>query len=370
MKKLIFGGFVALALFIGSAAFLITKPGADKGSNNPSQIKGMIPNPQNAPMKPVGLAEANKRANVNRERADEARSSGETHVSVPVIVKERGAELGELPEKIDTVRSDPVSTPQIVEVIKYVYVQPEQQPKLTDFQEKLIEKQYNNILNNLPTGGFVVKHYEKGKRPEKSGNGVAAGRKYLIARAGDHAFARLTRGFNSDDPAAPIFVEIEDIDQYGVAGPLHNARLMGSISFSRTQAGVAFNSLTFANGQTIPIKAIAIREADARTGIAAKVDNHYLERYGALFLSSFIQGVGQVGQELVNQNRSIVYDGNGYYSSTANKTDWQKVGMGALLPVGQNLTSVLSQHINRPATMSSSVNTVVGIVFLEPVYSP
>ena len=370
-KTLALTGGLSLAVFLSAGVWLFSGSGYDRGGNTPSQIKGNRPNPENAPMKPVGSLEADKRAAANNEHSTRASEAGKSYVAPPVIADIRGPELGELPEKapdpIPQAPPQPIIQERIIE--KIVYVQAPQQPQLSKDQQDLIMTQIQKIVDTQPGGGFVVRTYLKGER-KQSGSGTgssASSRKFMIARAGDVAHGRLDRGFNSDDPAAPIFATIQDIDEYGRAGPLHFARMMGAISYSKNQAGIHFNSLTFADGQTIPIKAIAISVQDARVGIATDIDNHYLYRYGALFLSSFLQGVGQVGQTLVGSNRTVVYDGNEVISSSNNKTDWKQVGMGTLLPVGQTMASAFAQNVNRAPTLSSPQGMPMGIVFLEPV---
>lgn len=128
----------------------------------------------------------------------------------------------------------------------------------------------------------------------------------MLARTGGVIYARLDRAFNSDDPGAPIIVSLDDViyDQaQGTRnGPLTGMRLVGQISYSKNQAAISFNQIVTNSGQQFPITAIAVSEQQARTGVAADVDKHTLQRYSGLFLSSLIQGLGQVGQQLVQNN--------------------------------------------------------------------
>ena len=65
-------GGVVLMVALGSAAFILSEaPGADKGIGGASEIRGQTPNPPNNMMKPVGKAEADRRAGVNQQAADE-----------------------------------------------------------------------------------------------------------------------------------------------------------------------------------------------------------------------------------------------------------------------------------------------------------
>ncbi len=58
-------------------------------------------------------------------------------------------------------------------------------------------------------------------------------------------------------------------------------------------AALIFQTLIF-GGRTVLIQAMAIGDADARSGVAADVDHHTLERYGSLFIANLLQGAGEV----------------------------------------------------------------------------
>ncbi|MDX4076683.1 DotG/IcmE/VirB10 family protein, partial [Brucella sp. NBRC 113783] len=181
------------------------------------------------------------------------------------------------------------------------------------------------------------------------------------------------RGFNSDDPAAPIIVTLDDVIYDPASGtrngPLTGMRLVGNISYSENQSAIAFNQLVTVSGQQYPIKAIAVSENDARTGVATKVDRHTWSRYAGLFVSSLLQGAGQVANQLVQNNRDYVVS-DGVVVSNSNPVNYWQAGVAALQPLGNNLSTAARQHFNRPPTMSAPAGTGMGIVFLAPVVIP
>ena len=75
-KKLIAGGVLSLLSLVTAVVLLVNRSGYDTGGQTKTEIKGNIPNPANAPMKPVGRVEADRRATANRDRADTAKDSG------------------------------------------------------------------------------------------------------------------------------------------------------------------------------------------------------------------------------------------------------------------------------------------------------
>lgn len=385
------GGYVVLggvmaAMALGSAAFILsdTPHAHDRGGSGTSEIRGNSPNPPNDMMKPVGKPEADRRAGVNRQAADERSEKNKPYVAAAVIGETRGPMQGELPEepKAAPTEPEPESAP-VVEKIVYrdapaqiVYRDLPEEPKADPDDASGIKEQIKALLKPAP-GGFLVRSFEKGERPKPPGPAgpVISGpfgpgvRHVTVARSGDVAYAVLDRGFNSDEPGAPIFATITDLDELRRPGPLHDIRLMGEIVYSQTQASVRFNSMILRDGRQGPLQAVAITVDQAKTGVAADVDNHVLERYGSLVVAGLIQGAGQVGQQLTALNTNTYY-GGGYAVQSGRDINWTTAGMGAMMPVGQALTSAAARNFSRPPTLSSPINFPIGIVFLQPVVVP
>ncbi|NGM38051.1 MULTISPECIES: DotG/IcmE/VirB10 family protein [Methylobacterium] len=383
-------GGVVLVAALGSAAFILSDaPGIDRGAGGASEIRGTTPNPVNNMMQPVGKAEADRRAGVNRQAADERAGTGKPYVAPTVIAESRGAQLGEMPDANPPPALRPVEpVPPVVQerivyrdrdVVQVVYKDVPVQPTADPEQVAAINEQIKALLKPSP-GGFVVRSFAKGERPKPPEPRAAAApvvtgpfgpgvRHATVARAGDVAYAVLDRGFNSDDPGAPIFATIVDLDERQQPGPLNGIRLMGQIVYSQTQASIRFTTMILQDGRQGPMQAIAITVDQARTGVAEDVDNHVLERYGGLVVAGLLQGVGQVGQQLTQLNTQTVL-GNGFAVQSGRNIDWITAGMGATLPVGQAMTSAAARSFSRPPTLSSPVNFPIGIVFLQPVVVP
>lgn len=384
------GGYVALGgvmalMALGSAAFILSdSPHAhDRGGTGASEIRGNTPNPPNDMMKAVGKPEADRRAGVNRQAADERSDKGRNYVAQAVIGETRGPMQGELPEepKAAPVEQEPEPAPVVEkivyrDVVRDVYRDVPESPTADPDETAGIKEQIKALLKPAP-GGFMVRSFEKGERPkppEKAGPVITGPfgpgvRHVTVARSGDVAYAVLDRGFNSDEPGAPIFATITDLDELRRPGPLHDIRLMGEIVYSQAQASVRFNSMILRDGRQGPLQAVAITADQAKTGVAADVDNHVLERYGSLVVAGLIQGVGQVGQQLTALNTNTTY-GGGYAVQSGRNIDWTTAGMGVMMPVGQALTSAAARNFSRPPTLASPINFPIGIVFLQPVVVP
>jgi intracellular multiplication protein IcmE len=235
-----------------------------------------------------------------------------------------------------------------------------------------------------PSGGFAMTYYAKpapvpGLAPQNAALTVQrpAGRNsrgqaenYVIAKPGDVTYATIDRAFNSDDPQAPIFATIHDIDGLGQRGPLDGVRLIGAITYSNKQGAIQFNQAYLADGRPLALRGMAISEDTARTGIAKDVDTHDFERYGSLLLATLTQGAGQVGQMLVQNNQQLSTNpATGAISLSQNIQPYQ-LGLAAALPLGQALTAAAAQGFNRPPTISGPAGMGIGVVFLDPVAVP
>lgn len=196
-------------------------------------------------------------------------------------------------------------------------------------------------------------------------------RLYAVARAGDTVYASLDQGFNSDDPQAPIFATVYDVDGAGQSGPLHGIRLIGQIVYSTNQAAIQFTQIVLVDGRQYPLKAYAISPRDARTGVSRDVDDHAFERFAGLFAGALIQGAGQAGQLLLQTNRNLVIDPvTGFAASSPGGGLRTQAALGALLPLGQTATAVGAQNFNKPATIAGAPGLPIGVVFLEPPALP
>ena len=196
---------------------------------------------------------------------------------------------------------------------------PQLSPQQTYMQDQAAVQRINAQIDAMlaqPNGGFAVTYYAKPLPPprERDGRDGRGGEaqqqpqqkelqpgevkrdrygnaeKYVIARAGDTVYATLDRAFNSDDPGAPIFATIHDVDEVGIQGPLDGVRMIGTIHYSTSQGAIQFEKGYLPDGRPLEVKGLAISEDTARTGIAKNVDNHELQRYGTLLFATLVQG--------------------------------------------------------------------------------
>ncbi|WP_234053779.1 MULTISPECIES: DotG/IcmE/VirB10 family protein [unclassified Xanthobacter] len=381
-------GAVGVVVAFGVVMVLVDKRSEDQGGVATTSLE-RAPTTRNNPLTPVGPSEASKRAVVNAEQAAAAQAKSGTYQAPPVIVATEPPRKTEVPpeftpqlgrEQVPLPR--PLGQPTVAPPATFgtptiIYAYP--QPLADQDIRKQVESQILAIMKP-PEGGFVSRPFAKPQVQAAAAGGVGAGgagmsggsssETILAARSGDVAWATLDRGFNSTDPQAPIFATIFDYRDGQATGPLHGARVLGQITYNKDQAAVTFNSLILPSGYQIPIRGLGITDADGRTGIAAQVDYHTLERYSGLLVAGLIQGAGQVGQEMVSNNSSYYVTSSGAYMQVPSTPTLLEAGMAALQPVGQALSSAASQVFSKPATISSPRGMGLGIVFIQPVTVP
>ncbi len=402
---ILMGGVAAAAMLGGAGYVLLDKPKQDLGGGAPTSIQASGTVPKHDILGAVGSREATKRANANGDASTGALKKGVTFVAAPVIAEAKAATVlddgdefvrrkavpplapAPAPPPVKVAADMPEVRERVVE--KYIYVQAPQPAAVPTPSSQSLQR-INSQIEALLTpaqGGFVEQHYAKPQRTEVaavSGSAVAVARgsglggaggygagAVVVARAGNTVYATIDRAFNSDDPQAPIFATIYDIDAAGEAGPLHGIRMTGQITYSRENAAILFTQAVLQDGRQIPLRAIAVSEQTARTGIAGNVDNHVIERYGSLLVAGLIQGAGQVGQVLVQGSQNILVNPlTGVIAASQNHAPYYQAGLGAVLPVGQALTAAATQNFARPATISAPAGMGVGVVFLDPVALP
>ncbi|MFG1270587.1 DotG/IcmE/VirB10 family protein [Xanthobacter sp. DSM 14520] len=395
LGKLKIAGAAAAVVVAFATVFVLTdRKRDDLGGVASSKVAGGAPVAKNDTMAPVSPSEASKRATTNAQSAEAAQVKERSYVAPPVIMATEGPRRGDDLAPPAPPAAAPSSTAAPVPPVQqqptyasagaqqgptiiYAYPQPLADQEL----RKRVESQITSVLKPMD-GGFVLRSFQQPAPAPAAGAGIAGsagsaqvGRTagtpgVLAARSGDVAYATLDRGFNSIDPQAPIFATIFDYREGQAVGPLHGARVLGQITYNREQAAVTFSSLIMPSGYQVPIKGIGITETDGRTGVAQNVDYHYLERYSGLLVAGLIQGAGQVGQQLVQNNQGYVVTGTGTYVSNSSPTTLLQAGLAALQPVGNALSNAAAQQFNKPNTISSPPAMGLGIVFIEPLQIP
>lgn len=390
-------GGTALAVFglLGGGGYLLYKSRTvDNGVGNLAQVAS-APNVKNDSMAPVGAAEADRRATLNDELANEAAEKGDSHVAKTVIAEKYqvGDERDPYTDELAAAKKPEATEapkPEVQVVEKIVYRDPPQTDPVIDPDTLGRIQSQINYAQKPPQSRFVAMTFRKPEpaQPKQAANAGAAtagtgavanvgpnamaGQQaaQMIAKPGDIFYGSLWIGFNSDDPrGAPVYATIYDNRADGTRGPLHGARLEGQVAYSDNNAALQFTRIILADGKIIPASALAVDERNARLGIAQNVDFHTFQRYSSLLVSSLIEGIGTAANTMLTNNRTVTFlpDTNTIVSQSNNNDEWTKAGLAALQPLGSALSSASRQGFNRRPTISANRGHRVGIVFTSEV---
>ncbi len=221
-----------------------------------------------------------------------------------------------------------------------------------------------NVSTQSPSGQFVDAAPKGSSATPGAGgaNGTGAGGATqgspLVIRAGDVMFGVLDTAVNSDEQG-PVMATI-------VSGKYKGAKLLGGLSLTSDQNGVVLNftKMTMPDWPAaVSINAVAISPETARTALADNVNHHYFMRYGSVFASSFLQGVGQAIQQ---SGQTQVNNAGTSTSTFANLSIGQQamVGFGQ---VGQNLGNAAQNTFNTPNTVTIKSGSGLGVLFQNDV---
>ncbi len=193
----------------------------------------------------------------------------------------------------------------------------------------------------------------------KGGAGLSAAGGDLV-KAGDIMFAVLESAINSDEKGTPVMARI-------VGGPYKGGKLIGKFSLVDQRVLLTFNILNLPDrNKTIAINAVAIDPETARTAMSGEVDNHYLLRYGTLFASSFISGIGSALQASGSTTENTTY-GSVVVSKDLNPTQLAIVGAGQ---AGAKIGQALAPTFNMPPTVTIQAGVGMGLLFMSDVNIP
>lgn len=202
----------------------------------------------------------------------------------------------------------------------------------------------------------------RGAGSKESATSGIGGETAPVIKAGSILFATLDTAVNSDYPDSPVLATIVD-------GPLKGAKLLGKIVTAKGVSGqldrVSLN-FTIMNLDAWPksktVTAYAIDPDTARTVLASSVNYHYMQRYGAIMATSFLQGYATSITNAGTSTTGIF----GTSTTHPSLSPGQKIAVG-LGQVGQNLGTVTQNYTNIPPTVRVDSGVGLGILFMSDV---
>lgn len=184
-----------------------------------------------------------------------------------------------------------------------------------------------------------------------------------LIKAGQIIFAVLDTGVNSDYPDSPVMATVVD-------GKYKGAKLLGTLVTTKGVSGqmdrVSLN-FTLMNVDDWPnskaVTAYGIDPDTARTVIASSVDYHYMQRFGAIMATSFVQGYANAISTSASTSTTGIF---GTSTTHPELSPSQKLATG-LGQIGQALGTVTQNYTNIPPTVKVNPGVSLGILFMADV---
>lgn len=178
-----------------------------------------------------------------------------------------------------------------------------------------------------------------------------------LIKAGQSLYATLDSEANTDE-SKQIFATIH-------GGKFNGAKVFGKIDMSQENMTFVFTKLAPMDDRpTMTINAVALREEDAKQGMATEVDHHTLSRYTALAASSLLAGYGRAYSR--NTGETII-TGSGTVVTNNRRASAREANASAVGEVGQAFSQEIRRGFNRPTTMKTPAETGFALFFLEDV---
>jgi type IV secretory pathway VirB10-like protein len=184
-----------------------------------------------------------------------------------------------------------------------------------------------------------------------------------LVKAGTILFAVLDTAVNSDYPDSPVMATIVD-------GKYKGAKLLGKLITTKSVSGqmdrVTLN-FTMMNLEAWPksksVTAYAIDPDTDRTVFASSADYHYMQKFGAIMATSFVQGYANA----INTSASTSTTGIFGTSTTHPELSPSQKLATAVGQIGQSLASVTQNYTNIPPTVTVDAGVGLGILFMSDV---
>lgn len=196
---------------------------------------------------------------------------------------------------------------------------------------------------------------EKAKTTDGLSIGDSKGK--MLIKTGNMMYATLDSEVNTDD-GGEVLATVR-------GGKYDGAKLIGRIEQSPNNIRAKFSILAPQDSRaTMRISAVALREEDAKQGVAENIDYHTLSRYTSLGVASLLSGYGKA--YAIPAGTSIV--SNGTVVTTTEDPTNKRVVASVVGEMGTAIAGEIRRGFNRPTTYSTPAQHGFGLFFLQDVY--
>jgi hypothetical protein len=373
-------GFILLLALIALGVRLAAA-GLTAGQDGSSSARSLTP--RNVDIQPGGAGhpEYNQMLEeLNRAGAEMALISGESFVAAPVVT---GGKRGDRTGKTEPAARN--AAPGIkAAMTPQPLAKPPDRPAAAPGtgpgpagREPGDDGALTALLNDLRAAGqtqpelgaFAVEAVSGDRGPaadrgtEAAGSGVRD--LYPGLTPGNILYAVTEVAVNSDSPA-PVLARV-------VGGPLRGAGFIGSFQLHGENLTMSFGRFIAPDGglpaaggsprpgQILEVEALAVDPSNNSPALSGQVSRRFLQRWGGLLASSFLDGFGQA---LSGRGASVTLYGDVVVSGGNRDASMAEVSLEALGQVGRGAASQLERNFGRPPTVIIPAGSPVGILII------
>lgn len=179
-------------------------------------------------------------------------------------------------------------------------------------------------------------------------------------KAGTSIYAANKMTVNTDLNTKVVF----DVMGLPHTHPLYRSTAHGQVSLKYDNVVIEFSAICPEVGECYSIDGIAIDPATRSASINGEIDKHYWYRFGGLTLASLAQGVGMGMSESREKTESFDEEGK---KVTYSGLSGSELLVRAAEPVGEALSGVFMENVNRPYTGIIKNGEEVGIFLFEDI---
>lgn len=269
-------------------------------------------------------------------------------------------------ERLDRLRQEQDNRRQAAAAARQNERDQKEHQKMVQDLSGVILADMNNLVANLRNPPRQV--YVEGEYELTAGQGDQNAKQDTppLYKAGSIIYGVIISNYNSDSPGT-VRARI-------VNGPLAGSTLLGQVTTPANEftqyAPVSFTKLSRPSAQrSQPISLVAIDPQNQLPGVAAQVNYHYGQRYGAMVLSGLLNQVSQQLQDSSNTNgQTSTVEGGTAQGGTNNTTSGSDNGTNVsgsdlTTPVLNDIMGSLDTISGRPITYTIAQGTPVGLLF-------
>lgn len=184
-----------------------------------------------------------------------------------------------------------------------------------------------------------------------------------LIKAGTIMFAVLDTSVNSDYPDSPVLATV-------VEGKYKGAKLLGRLQTTKGVSGqmdrimLTFNLINMDQWpKSKSMTGFGIDPETARSALATNVNYHYMQRFGALMATSFLQGYGQAAMSSGGSQTQSAFG----TSTTNPQLSAQSKFAVAIGQMAQAVGDATKNYTNRPPTVVVDSGVGLGILFMSDI---